>query len=150
MKQEKWDKLHEELDNALNTVKKNTIAGASLATNTITLPPGTYEAKAFSTIFYVERCQISLQDTSDNSILVQGISDFAANTNFDLAVCSARGFFTINTTTNNSNVITEIFNIWYEKGYIYRDWKIVNWDPKAQTTLSNEEVIRKDVQSNLY
>ena len=46
--------------------------------------------------------------------------------------------------------VTEIFNIWYEKGYIYRDWKIVNWDPKAQTTLSNEEVIRKDVQSNLY
>jgi valyl-tRNA synthetase len=46
--------------------------------------------------------------------------------------------------------VTEIFNIWYEKGYIYRDWKIVNWDPKAQTTLSNEEVIRKEVQSNLY
>lgn len=46
--------------------------------------------------------------------------------------------------------VTEIFNIWFEKGYIYRDWKIVNWDPKAQTTLSNEEVIRKEVQSNLY
>ncbi len=37
-----------------------------------------------------------------------------------------------------------------KKGYIYKDWKIVNWDPKAQTTLSNEEVIRKDVQSKLY
>jgi valyl-tRNA synthetase len=46
--------------------------------------------------------------------------------------------------------VTEIFNIWFEKGYIYRDWKIVNWDPKAKTTLSNEEVIRKEVQSNLY
>jgi valyl-tRNA synthetase len=38
----------------------------------------------------------------------------------------------------------------YEKGYIYKDWKIVNWDPKAQTTLSNEEVIRKEVNSKLY
>jgi len=38
----------------------------------------------------------------------------------------------------------------YNKGYVYKDWKIVNWDPKAQTTLSNEEVIRKDVQSKLY
>lgn len=38
----------------------------------------------------------------------------------------------------------------YKKGYIYKDWKIVNWDPTAQTTLSNEEVIRKDEQSKLY
>ncbi|MCB0403080.1 MAG: valine--tRNA ligase [Flavobacteriales bacterium] len=38
----------------------------------------------------------------------------------------------------------------YEKGYIYKDWKIVNWDPKAQTTLSNEEVIRKEEQSKLF
>lgn len=37
-----------------------------------------------------------------------------------------------------------------KKGYIYRDWKIVNWDPTAQTTLSNEEVIRKEVNSRLY
>lgn len=38
----------------------------------------------------------------------------------------------------------------YNKGYIYKDWKIVNWDPKAQTTLSNEEVIRKEEQSKLF
>ncbi len=38
----------------------------------------------------------------------------------------------------------------YNKGYVYKDWKIVNWDPKAQTTLSNEEVIRKEEQSKLY
>jgi hypothetical protein len=84
----------------LNTVKKNTIAGASLATNTITLPPGTYEAEAYSTIYLIDRCQISLRDTSDNSILVQGISDFAWASYLGYSVCSARGFFTINTTTN--------------------------------------------------
>lgn len=38
----------------------------------------------------------------------------------------------------------------HEKGYVYKDWKIVNWDPKAQTTLSNEEVIRKEEQSKLF
>lgn len=38
----------------------------------------------------------------------------------------------------------------YNKGYVYKDWKIVNWDPTAKTTLSNEEVIRKDEQSKLY
>ena len=38
----------------------------------------------------------------------------------------------------------------HKKGYVYKDWKIVNWDPKAQTTLSNEEVIRKEVNSKLY
>lgn len=38
----------------------------------------------------------------------------------------------------------------YNKGYVYKDWKIVNWDPKAQTTLSNEEVIRKEEQSKLF
>lgn len=46
--------------------------------------------------------------------------------------------------------VTQSFIKLHQKGYIYKDWKIVNWDPKAQTTLSNEEVIRKDVNSKLY
>lgn len=49
-----------------------------------------------------------------------------------------------------NTAVVKVFNTWYEKGYIYRDWQIVNWDPKAQTTLSNEEVIRKEVNSKLY
>jgi valyl-tRNA synthetase len=49
-----------------------------------------------------------------------------------------------------SEAVIKSFVHLYNKGYIYRDWKIVNWDPAAQTTLSNEEVIRKEVNSKLY
>ena len=38
----------------------------------------------------------------------------------------------------------------YERGYIYRGQRMVNWDPAAQTALSDEEVIHKEVQSKLY
>jgi valyl-tRNA synthetase len=38
----------------------------------------------------------------------------------------------------------------YEKGYIYRGARIINWDPAALTALSDEEVIYKEVQSKLY
>lgn len=49
----------------------------------------------------------------------------------------------------NEAVVASFVDL-FKKGYIYKDWKIVNWDPTAQTTLSNEEVIRKDEQSKLY
>jgi len=38
----------------------------------------------------------------------------------------------------------------YEQGYIYRGVRMINWDPAAQTALSDEEVIHKEVQSRLY
>ncbi len=38
----------------------------------------------------------------------------------------------------------------YERGYIYRGQRMVNWDPSAQTALSDEEVIHKEMQSKLY
>lgn len=38
----------------------------------------------------------------------------------------------------------------YEDGYIYRGKRMVNWDPEAQTALSDEEVIHKEVQSKFY
>ena len=38
----------------------------------------------------------------------------------------------------------------YEDGHIYRGKRMINWDPAAQTALSDEEVIYKEVQSKLY
>ena len=38
----------------------------------------------------------------------------------------------------------------YEKGYIYRGYRMVNWDPEAKTTLSDEEVIYEESQGKLY
>jgi len=48
------------------------------------------------------------------------------------------------------DAVTDVFIDLHKKGYIYRGQKMVNWDPEAQTTLSNEEVIHKDVQSKFY
>ncbi len=43
-----------------------------------------------------------------------------------------------------------VFNDLYNKGYIYRGVKMINWDPKAKTALSDEEVIYKQTNSKLY
>ena len=46
--------------------------------------------------------------------------------------------------------VIQVFNDLYKKGYIYRGKRMINWDPKAKTALSDEEVIFREVQSNLY
>lgn len=38
----------------------------------------------------------------------------------------------------------------YERGYIYRGKRMINWDPEAQTALSDEEVIHREVESKFY
>jgi valyl-tRNA synthetase len=43
-----------------------------------------------------------------------------------------------------------VFNDLYSKGYIYRGKRMINWDPRAKTALSDEEVIFKEVQGKLY
>ncbi len=49
-----------------------------------------------------------------------------------------------------SNSVLKVFVDLYDKGYIYRGLRMVNWDPKAQTALSNEEVIYREEKSHLY
>ena len=49
-----------------------------------------------------------------------------------------------------SNAVIEVFTRLYEKGYIYRRERIINWDPEAMTALSNEEVIYKEVDGAFY
>ena len=49
-----------------------------------------------------------------------------------------------------SNSVIKVFCDLYEKGKIYRGVRMVNWDPKAQTALSDEEVIYKEQQGKLY
>ncbi|MGB1120351.1 MAG: valine--tRNA ligase [Saprospiraceae bacterium] len=49
-----------------------------------------------------------------------------------------------------SDAVLDAFVHLYEKGHIYRGLRMINWDPEAQTVLSNEEVIYKDVTSKLY
>ena len=49
-----------------------------------------------------------------------------------------------------SESVIQVFVDLYEKGKIYRGYRMVNWDPLAQTTLSDEEVIYQEISGNLY
>ena len=49
-----------------------------------------------------------------------------------------------------SESVMKVFVDLYNKGYIYRGLRMVNWDPKAQTVLSTEEVIYREEKSKLY
>ncbi len=49
-----------------------------------------------------------------------------------------------------SYAVKKVFIDLYNEGLIYRGERIINWDPKAMTALSNEEVIYKDVPGAFY
>jgi len=49
-----------------------------------------------------------------------------------------------------SEAVSKVFIDLYNKGLIYRGYRMVNWDPSAKTTLSDEEVIFEEKQGNLY
>lgn len=46
--------------------------------------------------------------------------------------------------------VIQVFIDLYEKGLIYRGIRMVNWDPKAKTAVSDEEVIHKEIKSKLF
>src|SRR5690606_11014791 len=46
--------------------------------------------------------------------------------------------------------VIKVFVDLYNKGYIYRGYRMVNWDPEAQTTLSDEEVVYEEKTDTLY
>lgn len=49
-----------------------------------------------------------------------------------------------------SDSVIDTFIHLYEKGLIYRGVRMINWDPSGKTAVSDEEVIRKEVQQKLY
>lgn len=49
-----------------------------------------------------------------------------------------------------SKAVIQSFIHLHEKGYLYRGFRMTNWDPEAKTALSNEEVNYKEVNSKLY
>jgi valyl-tRNA synthetase len=59
-----------------------------------------------------------------------------------------RTAFTLDETRSKS--VLKVFVDLYRKGKVYRGLRMINWDPLAQTVLSNEEVIYNDEDSNLY
>lgn len=59
-----------------------------------------------------------------------------------------RTAFTMDTIRYDS--VLKVFCDLYEKGLIYRGVRMINWDPKALTALSDEEVIHKEIHGKLY
>ncbi|BCG49654.1 valine--tRNA ligase [Candidatus Profftella armatura (Diaphorina cf. continua)] len=59
-----------------------------------------------------------------------------------ISVDWSKEYFTMN--ENTSNVVTEVFVKLFEQGLIYRGKRIVNWDPKLNTAISDLEVISQE------
>ena len=49
-----------------------------------------------------------------------------------------------------SESVTKVFIDLFKKGNIYRGIRMINWDPNAQTAISDEEVVHKEINSKLY
>ena len=75
-------------------------------------------------------------------IILQQLRKLGASCDWD------RTSFTMD--EKRSESVIKVFVDLYNKGLIYRGLRMVNWDPKAQTALSNEEVIYHDEKSKLY
>jgi valyl-tRNA synthetase len=75
-------------------------------------------------------------------IILKQLRKLGASSDWD------RTAFTMDET--RSRAVIHVFCDLYQKGLIYRGVRMVNWDPKAQTALSDEEVIYKDEHSKLY
>ena len=75
-------------------------------------------------------------------IILQQLKKLGASCDWD------RESFTMDPKYSES--VMDTFLDLYEKGYIYRGKRMINWDPAAKTALSDEEVIHKEVNSKLY
>ncbi|MDX2248172.1 MAG: valine--tRNA ligase [Bacteroidia bacterium] len=75
-------------------------------------------------------------------IILQQLKKLGASCDWD------RTAFTMDEEYSDS--VIKVFCDLYEKGYVYRGIRMVNWDPSAQTAVSDEEVIYRDTPGKLY
>lgn len=75
-------------------------------------------------------------------IILEQLKKLGASCDWD------RTAFTMDDTRSES--VLKVFCDLHEKGLVYRGVRMVNWDPKALTALSDEEVIHKEVTGKLY
>lgn len=92
---------------ALNAVQTNSITGASLASNTITLPAGTYHVQASAPFFHLERAKIRFRNVTDNITAVVGSCAYSnIDQDSDVSTSIIDGVFTI---TSNKNFQVQYF-----------------------------------------
>ena len=75
-------------------------------------------------------------------IILKQLQNIGASCDWD------RTAFTMDKTRTES--VIKVFVDLYTKGYIYRGLRMVHWDPDAKTSVSDEEVIHKDVEAKLF
>ncbi len=75
-------------------------------------------------------------------IILQQLKKLGASCDWD------RTAFTMDAT--RYDCVIQSFVDLYNRGFLYRDYRMVNWDPVAQTVLSNEEVIYSEESGTLY
>jgi valyl-tRNA synthetase len=80
--------------------------------------------------------------TKHGGIILDQLKKLGASCDWD------RTCFTMDEALYDS--VIDVFIDFYDKGLIYRGIRMVNWDPKALTAVSDEEVIYKEVNSKLY
>lgn len=80
--------------------------------------------------------------TKHGGIILDQLKKLGASCDWD------RTCFTMDEALYDS--VIDVFIDLYDKGLIYRGIRMVNWDPKALTAVSDEEVIYKEVNSKLY
>ncbi len=49
-----------------------------------------------------------------------------------------------------SRAVRTMFKQMYDDGLIYRDYRVINWDPKGQTTISDDEIVYEEREATLY
>ncbi len=89
--------------------------------------------------------------------LLKRINEFAQNSH-DTIVSQVRKFgascdwsreaFTLDEKRNIA--VNTVFKKMYEDGLIYRGYRVVNWDPKGQTTISDDEIVYEEREATLY
>lgn len=79
----------------LNTIKTNTISGASLSSNQITLPTGTYYVEATAPAFDVDRHKCKIRNVSDSTDILIGSSEFVGNAGSHQTITTVSGIFTL-------------------------------------------------------
>ncbi len=75
-------------------------------------------------------------------IILEQLKKLGASCDWD------RTAFTLDEVRSES--VIQVFVDLFKKGKVYRGYRMVNWDPDAKTTVSDEEVIHKDVNGKLY
>lgn len=89
--------------------------------------------------------------------LLKRVNEFAQNSH-DTIVSQVRKFgascdwsreaFTLDEKRNFA--VNTVFKKMYEDGLIYRGYRVVNWDPKGQTTISDDEIVYEERDATLY